>query len=111
MEPLLLSIARWCTFSSYTLYHKSLIFKQMTMKDEVHNRMTFGTTWLIGEKKLSYVVAIIQRITSCHKNNMTTCYTKNGYVKCPKNLNTKVSDKMTYANSADPDQTAPGGAV
>ena len=36
----------------------------------------------------------------------------NGYGKCPKNSNTKVSDKMTYANSADPDQTAPeGGAV
>ena len=26
------------------------------------------------------------------------------YGKCPKNLNTKVSDKMKYANSADPDQ-------
>ena len=27
--------------------------------------------------------------------------------KCPKILYTKVSDKMEYANSADPDQTAP----
>ena len=27
------------------------------------------------------------------------------YAKCPKILYTKVSDKMTYANSADPDQT------
>ena len=35
----------------------------------------------------------------------------NDYGKCPKNSNTKVSDKMTYANSADPDQTAPEGAV
>ena len=25
------------------------------------------------------------------------------YGKCPKILNTKVSDKMTYANSVDPD--------
>ena len=33
------------------------------------------------------------------------------YCKCLKNSNTKVSDKMTYANSADPDQTAPSGAV
>ena len=33
------------------------------------------------------------------------------YGKCPKNSNTKVSDKMTYVNSADPDQTAPEGAV
>ena len=33
------------------------------------------------------------------------------YGKCPKILNTKVSDKMLYANSADPDQTALEGAV
>ena len=33
------------------------------------------------------------------------------YVKCPKISNTKLSDKMTYANNADPDQTAPEGAV
>ena len=33
------------------------------------------------------------------------------YGKCPKISNTKLSDKMTYANSADPDQTAPSGAV
>ena len=33
------------------------------------------------------------------------------YGKCPKNPNTKVSDKMTYTNSVDPDQTAPEGAV
>ena len=31
--------------------------------------------------------------------------------KCPKISNTKLSDKMPYANSADPDQTAPDGAV
>ena len=29
------------------------------------------------------------------------------YGKCLKNSNTKVSDKMTHANSADLDQTAP----
>ena len=29
------------------------------------------------------------------------------YSKCPKILYTKVSDKMAYANSADPAQTAP----
>ena len=33
------------------------------------------------------------------------------YGKCPKNSNTKASDKMTYTNSVDPDQTAPSGAV
>ena len=36
---------------------------------------------------------------------------KTVYGKCPKISNTKVSDKMIYANSADPDQTAPEGAV
>ena len=33
------------------------------------------------------------------------------YGKCPNNLNTKVSDKMTHANSAVPDQTAPGSTL
>ena len=31
--------------------------------------------------------------------------------KCPKLLYTKVSDKMAYANSVDPNQTAPSEAV
>ena len=29
--------------------------------------------------------------------------------KCPNILHTKVSHKLAYANSADPDQTAPKG--
>ena len=29
------------------------------------------------------------------------------YGKCPKISNNKVTGKMTFANSADPDQTAP----
>ena len=33
------------------------------------------------------------------------------YSKCPIISYTKVSDKMAYVNSADPDQTAPEGAV
>ena len=33
--------------------------------------------------------------------------TFNTYDKCPKISNTRVSDKMAYANSADPDPTAP----
>ena len=32
------------------------------------------------------------------------------YSKCPKISNTNVSDKMPYANNADPDQTAPAHA-
>ena len=31
-------------------------------------------------------------------------FKRTGYGKCPKISNTKVSDKMTYANSADPRQ-------
>ena len=33
------------------------------------------------------------------------------YGKCPKISNIKVSEKMTYANSADPHQTAPEGGL
>ena len=33
------------------------------------------------------------------------------YGKCSKVLYTKVSNKMAFANNADPDQTAPEGAV
>ena len=33
------------------------------------------------------------------------------YSECPKILNTKDSDKLLYTNNADPDQTAPEGAV
>ena len=33
------------------------------------------------------------------------------YCKCPKISYWKASDKMTYPNNADPDQTAPEGAV
>ena len=33
------------------------------------------------------------------------------YGKCPKILYIKSSDKMAHANSVDPDQTAPEGAV
>ena len=33
------------------------------------------------------------------------------YSKCPKISNTKVSNKISYTNSVDPDQTAPEGAV
>ena len=36
---------------------------------------------------------------------------KTEYGKCPKISSTEMSDKMPYANSANPDQTAPIGAV
>ena len=43
-------------------------------------------------------------------SDVTTQMYRN-YGKCPKISNTKVSDKMTYVNSADPDQTAPKGLI
>ena len=43
------------------------------------------------------------------KKQLILCF--ENYGKCPKNSNTKASDKMTYANSVDPDQTASEGAV
>ena len=36
---------------------------------------------------------------------------KSGYGKCPEISYTKMSDKLAYASSADPDQTTPEGAV
>ena len=42
---------------------------------------------------------------------MTHCETSDNYGKCPKISDTKVTNKMTYANSADSDQTAPKRAV
>ena len=46
-----------------------------------------------------------------HWPSTASGFFKEGYGKYPKNSNTKGSDKMTYANSVDPDQTAPEGAV
>ena len=37
-------------------------------------------------------------------------FRNNSYSRCHKFLCTKVSDKMTDANSVDADQTAPGGS-
>ena len=48
--------------------------------------------------------------TQSNQASLSVCRTV-GYGKCPKILYSKVSDKMAYANSADPDQTAPEGAV
>ena len=51
---------------------------------------------------------------SCRNNrNKTFCLKKKKalYSKCPIILNTKVPGIMAYANSEDPDQTAPEGAV
>ena len=46
-----------------------------------------------------------------HKKHLIKAILMSTYSKCPKIWNTKVFDKMTYTNSADPDQTAPEGAV
>ena len=43
-------------------------------------------------------------------NPATGINTDNYYGKCPKISYTKAADKMGYANSADPDQTAPEAA-
>ena len=43
--------------------------------------------------------------------NLHTCMPHYGKYMYPKILSTKIPDKMAYTNSADPDQTAPEGAV
>ena len=60
-----------------------------------------------------HLAAISSRTTK--RDNLVRFWPGRGreseYGKYPKNSNTKASDKMTYANSVDPDQTAPEGAV
>ena len=60
---------------------------------------------IIIDDKAQFVMNLINGDSSRYKCKYQA------YGKCPKLSNTKVSDKMTYANSADPDQTAPEGAV
>ena len=61
-----------------------------------------------------YHVYLYENIRGQYSLEMThkvTTFELSQYGKCPKITNTKVSDKMIYANSADQDQTAPEGAV
>ena len=44
---------------------------------------------------------------SIHLNNHSVIELEQNYSKCTKISYNKISDKMAYANSADPDQTAP----
>ena len=48
---------------------------------------------------------------SAYKVRAMQCLNVYGNFKCPKISNTKISDKMAYANSVDPDQIAPEGAI
>ena len=57
---------------------------------------------------------ISSEIHSVKEGNCSKPYIRllcNTSCKCPKILYIKVCDQMAYANSADPDQTAPEGAV
>ena len=53
----------------------------------------------------------LRQTNSCKNGLKWNKFIKFTYDKCPKNSYTSVADKMAYANSADPDQTAPKGAV
>ena len=81
------------------------IVNEMTHNDALNN-WAQKIIFLIFPQKYSLWI-LIRCVSSLFslKNNK-----KKKYV-CPKITNTKVSDKMTYANSADLDQTAPEGAV
>ena len=54
---------------------------------------------------LSYKTVQIKLIPKCQFDHGSHCWSFS-YDKCPKILNTIVSDEMTCANSADPDQNA-----
>ena len=59
---------------------------------------------------ISFILLWTSLLVVCTK--LQPCYIQlYVYGKYPKNSNTKAFDKMTYANSVDPDQTAPEGAV
>ena len=47
-------------------------------------------------------ILYVPQISHCSVYYKICCH-----YKCPKLLYTKVTDKMAYVNSADPDQTAP----
>ena len=70
--------------------------------------------WISVGKKEKYFkmtsAELAQRVVKV-TNHFFQIYALYDYGKYPKNSNTKASDKMTYANSVDPDQTAPEGAV
>ena len=50
-------------------------------------------------------------VVVCSLVPMRTCLQSHYYSNCPKVSYTNFYDKMAYANSADPDQTTPDGAV
>ena len=59
--------------------------------------------------KLSIVIWLhLSKLKSTWCHSIITLF---DFAKCPKILYTKVSEKLAYANSANPDQTAPEGAV
>ena len=74
------------------IYDRIVIFKTFYDIFQMFTLNMWGTTWEI------YPQTCVPRENS-------------EYIKCPKISYPKVADKMAYANSADPDQTAPDGAV
>ena len=114
----------------YALYHTSKISTNNVDADQMPNlqhliwvyRVCSGLcVWILREKcnfiKLNPLTKILKpllnNLGSSLKQlpNIANC-TDIEWIKVnvPK-ISNKVSDKMTYANSADPDQTAPEGAV
>ena len=74
--------------------------------------------WLLHQKQLLWLstcfsagLATSEKGSTIKGKNLlpsrANFFTFRVYGKCPKISNTYVSDKMAYANSADPDQTAP----
>ena len=55
--------------------------------------------------------AVSKMVTSLKMKFLCKFLTGFQYSKCPKISYTKCSDKIVYANSVDPNQTAPEGAV
>ena len=86
----------WCV--STTHVHRSLL--------RIQERGKKGFSSYEG----SYIVFRLTDFYLINKATIFRCYLRR-YGNCPRIFNTKWSDKMAFANSADPDQTAPEGAV
>ena len=78
-----------------------------------HMEVFVHSIWLHRNPMKSFhekeTLIFILLLVLCSMCNLDRVYLT--YCKCPKISKTKLSDKMTYGNSADPDQTAPLGAV
>ena len=75
------------------------------------NCLTLESIFWCNEKVSSFVTLDMIKVDLQPDQDQLCLYRNSRYGKCPKISYTKLSDEMAYVNNADPDQTAPEGAV